>query len=341
VQASEPPTAANPSQETSVRLSTIDLTAVVVDWNLPDHTIRCVRALVEDGIPASRVVVVENGPTEQTWQRVSAELAASVLIRLQQNVGYGAAANIGARALEGRAYLVANNDAFVHRRGTIGRMLEALAHDEVGVVVPRLLSADLSLQRTVLPFSTPLPALVRASGLSRFVPNRWQPRVSTHWDHSSSREIETAVGAVLLVEGRLWEHLAGFEQSAFMYAEEFDLCWRARELGRKTWFEADAEFVHLGGASTDRRWSDHDRSTEVASSEAAMIRRHLSPSRAKLTLAFMRAGVAARAVCFAAVGKSEAAESCRGFLAGLNQTRGLEIEPSAPSPSIEIVRPRG
>jgi N-acetylglucosaminyl-diphospho-decaprenol L-rhamnosyltransferase len=341
VQAPEPPTAADPSQEASARLSAIDLTAVVVDWNLPDHTIRCVRALVEDGIPAGRVVVVENAPTEQTWQRVSAELADSVLIRLEQNVGYGSAANIGTRALEGRAYLVANNDAFVHRRGTIGRMVDALARDEVGIVVPRLLNADLSLQRTVLPFSTPLPALVRASGLSRFVPNRWQPRVSTHWDHSSSQEIETAVGAVLLVDGRLWEQLAGFEQSAFMYAEEFDLCWRARELGRKTWFESDAEFVHLGGASTDRRWSDSERSAEVASSEAAMIRRHLSPARATLTLALMRVGVAARAVCFAAVGESEAAESYRGFLAGLGQTRGLGIEPPAPSPSIEILRPRG
>jgi N-acetylglucosaminyl-diphospho-decaprenol L-rhamnosyltransferase len=272
---------------------------------------------------------------------VSAELAASVLIRLEQNVGYGPAANIGARALEGHAYLVANNDAFVHRRGTIGRMLDALARDEVGIVVPRLLNADLSLQRTVLPFSTPLPALVRASGLSRCVPNRWQPRVSTHWDHSSSRDIQTAVGAVLLVDGHLWAQLGGFEQSAFMYAEEFDLCWRARELGWKTWFDADAEFVHLGGASTDRRWSDRERSAEVASAEAAMVRRHLSPSRAKLTLAFMRAGVAARAVCFAAVRKSEAAESCRGFLAGLSQTRRPGIEASAPSPSIEIVRPRG
>ena len=47
------------------------LTVVVVDWNLPDHTVRCVESLIADGVPRDRVVVVENGPTTDNWAEVT------------------------------------------------------------------------------------------------------------------------------------------------------------------------------------------------------------------------------------------------------------------------------
>lgn len=330
---SKPPSAAahGPSLE--------ELSAVVVDWNLADHTVRCVRALLAEGLAPNRVVVVENAPTDHTWQVLSDELSSCVLVRLEHNVGFAAAMNIGARVLPGAAYLLVNNDAFVHRPGTILAMLAALRRERVGIVAPRLLNPDLSLQPTVAPFTTPLVALVRASGLSRLVPNRWQLRVSTHWDHGSSREIQAVIGAVMLVGGDVWEQLGGLHESTFMYSEDIDLCWRAREQGWKTWFACDAEFVHLGGASSERRWSGRERSREIARSEAAMLRRHLSPFQAALTLGVMRAGLTTRAALFSLLGKSDAAASCRGFTDGLRRSSAAPAGGSGSAPAIEVVRP--
>ena len=290
---------------------------VVVDWNLPDYTISCVRSLLADGVPAERIVVVENGPTDQNWTRVSKELSSCVLVRVEANVGYAAANNIGARVLAGSAYLLVNNDAFVHGKGSVERMLTALDRADVCVVVPRLLNADLTLQQSVVPFTTPLVALVRASGLSRFVPNRWQPHVSTRWDHDSSREVEAAIGAVMLVDGETWNALGGLHETAFMYAEDLDFCWRVHRAGWRSWFVADAEFVHLGGASSARRWTTQERSMRVARAEAAMIWRHEAKPRAALTLAFMRVGLLARVTYFGLVGRNEDAAACRGSLVGL------------------------
>ena len=73
------------------------------------------------------------------------------------------------------------------------QLLRALDDPATGLAVPRLLNTDLSLQPSVVPISTPLPELVRASGLSRIVPNRLQPRLGTHWDHSRSRPIQGAI----------------------------------------------------------------------------------------------------------------------------------------------------
>lgn len=292
------------------------LTAVVVDWNLPDHTIRSVRSLVEDGVPPERIVIVENGSSDDCWGQVAAALSSCVLVRLDRNVGFARANNIGAGVLPGSAYLFVNNDAFVRRPGSVAMLLGALERPRAGMVVPRLLNEDLTLQPIVVPFTTPVVALVRASGLSRFLPNRWQPRWSTHWDHSSSREIEAAIGAVILVRGEIWEALGGFREASFMYAEDIDLCWSARDCGWATWFEHAAEFVHLGGASSGTRWSVQERAERVGRAEAETIRQHLSPARAAATLALMRIGVGVRSACFRLIRNDVAAASCRGYFRG-------------------------
>jgi N-acetylglucosaminyl-diphospho-decaprenol L-rhamnosyltransferase len=316
------------------------LTAVVVDWNLPDLTVGCVEALVADGVTPGRIVVVENGPTESNWARISAALPGCVLVRVAENAGFATAINLGAGVLPGSAYLLVNNDATPSRPGTVAALLEALARPRVGIVVPRLLNPDHSLQPSVVPFTTPLPALVRASGLSLFVPDPWQPGMSTHWSHDRSREIEAATGAVMLVEGGIWDRLGGLREQSFMYAEDIDLSWRADEAGVKTWFCAEAEFVHTGGASSGRRWDDQERWRRIAVAETEMIREHLSPAQAAVALGVTRLGVAARVACFTLLGKKDAAAGYRGFLAGMRSTAiGAESREGAVAPTHEVVRP--
>ena len=157
---------------------------VVINWNLAEMTIRCVREIAADGFPEERIAVVDNGSSDDSVDRLRAELPACLHVVLPDNVGYARAANAGARELPGDVYLVINNDAFVHRPGSIARLIQTARMDRIGIVVPRVLNKDLTLQRTVIPITTAANALVRATGLSRFIPNRWQPEWSTYWDHS-------------------------------------------------------------------------------------------------------------------------------------------------------------
>jgi N-acetylglucosaminyl-diphospho-decaprenol L-rhamnosyltransferase len=297
------------------------LTVVIPNWETADYTIESARALIADGVPAGRVVVVENGSGDDSADRLARELPDCPLVTLEQNIGYARAANAGAEALEGEAYLVVNNDAFVRRPGTVASMLAALARDRIGIVVPRLVNDDGSLQQTVKPFDTPLVALVRASGLSRFVPNRWQPRWSTHWDHARSREIHAADGAVMLVRADAWNALGGFSRHTYMYAEDTDICWRAVELGWTVWFESEAEFVHLGNATASRRWSNPERAERWSRSEAHLVRERLSRPAGVVSILITATGLAGRAALFRLAGKRERSSNhlaqLRGYLSAL------------------------
>jgi N-acetylglucosaminyl-diphospho-decaprenol L-rhamnosyltransferase len=292
------------------------LTAIVLNWNQSELTIRAVQSLIDDGVPASRIVVVDNGSDDGSWERISSRLHRCHRMRITENVGFARGNNAAARVLDGAAYLFVNSDAFVHREGSTAALVGALDRHHAGIVVPRLLNANLTLQRSVVPAHRPSVALVRASGLSRFVPNRFQPHWGTHWDHRSSREVDCAIGPVLLVRRSLWHELGGFPETSFMYAEDLGLCVAATEHGSMVWFCSEAEFVHVGGGSTSARWDDEARAEHVGRANASLIREHLPPLDAHLTLAITRAGLAVRLGYQRLAGNSAAAANHRGSLRG-------------------------
>lgn len=296
------------------------LTVVITNWGTPEHTIRAAQAVIADGVAPDRVVVVDNGSKDDSAERFRQQLAGCVLVPLAENIGFGRASNLGASKVAGDYYLFVNNDAFVHDPGSIARMLDCLEVPGVGLVVPRLRNTDLTLQSSVVPTHRPGAELVRASGLSRFLPNDWQPRWSTHWDHGSSREIDAAIGPVMLVRGETWARLGGFDERIYMYAEDLDLCWRTRLLGWKVWFCAEAEFMHIGNAAASRAWTSPRRAELVARSEADMIRRHHASGTAQLTIGLICAGLAGRLVVHSALRNRDATAtlraSLRGFLGG-------------------------
>ena len=60
-------------------------------------------------------------------------------------------------------------------------------------------------------------------------------------------------GACFLARRRALEELGGFDESYFMYAEDTDLCWRARRAGWGVAYVPGAVVTHLQGVSTARR----------------------------------------------------------------------------------------
>lgn len=292
------------------------VTAVVLNWDEPELTVRCVEALVRDGVPPGRIVVVDNGSKGDSFAQFERRLSDCVLVRLPTNVGIARGVNIGAARLPGDDYLILNNDAFVHDAASVARLVDALRRDRVGIAVPRTLNEDLTLQPSVVALAGPATAFVGALGLSRLVPNRWQPRWSTHWDHRESRTIDAASGAVYAVRGDVWRELGGMSERRWMYGEDIDLCRRARARGWSIWFERDATFVHLGSSTVSQHWDDAARAKMIARSEVAALRSELSPVSAWTTLILQFAGVGARWVAFTAARRRNRAAVFRAVLEG-------------------------
>jgi N-acetylglucosaminyl-diphospho-decaprenol L-rhamnosyltransferase len=305
-------------------LPSSEVGAVIVNWNTPELTLRAVASLLEDGVAANRIVVVDNRSSDESASVLQASLPAGVILHVaRENLGFARANNLGARALvDADPLLFLNSDAAVHRPGSVDALVRALRQARTGIAVPKLLNEDLTAQRNVVALRTPGVAFAQATALARLVPNSRQPSWGTHWDHSSSRPIQSATGAVLAVRRDLWELLGGFNEEAHLFAEDHDLCWRARASGWTTWFVAEAEFVHTGGASTSSAFDAPERAHAVARAEAQLMRRQLSPLRATLSIRLLQIGHGARWVLSRALRDRAKAAEHASFVRGFSRGRG-------------------
>jgi N-acetylglucosaminyl-diphospho-decaprenol L-rhamnosyltransferase len=298
------------------------VTAVVLNWRTPALALEAARSLAADGIPPQQVVVLDNGSGDGSAQMLRERLAGFPVIALEQTVGFAAANNLACRMHPAEeAYLLVNGDARVRAPGSVPRLLEALRMPGVGIAVPRLRNGDGTLQPSVYPLSSPLSELIRAAGLSRLVPQGARPRLSGRWAHDRSRTIECAIGAVLAIRAQAWTALGGLDERRALYAEDLDLFWRARRLGWLARFVAEAEFTHLGGASSSQRWDRAGRAQRVAAAEAEMLRTHLGPVRAGTTIGVMRGGARLRLLAARIGGRRAAAAEQRALLHGYRARR--------------------
>ena len=64
-----------------------------------------------------------------------------------------------------------------------------------------------------------------------------------------SHPIDWATGAAVLVRREVVDRVGDWDESFFLYSEETDYFRRIRKAGSVVWFESDAHFEHVGGAS--------------------------------------------------------------------------------------------
>ena len=228
---------------------------VIVSFNAREHLERC---LEEVGGGAHEVVVVDNASADGSPALVRERYPSVKLIELSENLGFGAANNVGMDAAAGDLFLLLNSDAW-----PLGDAIERLAafaadHRRAGVVGPRLRNPDGSLQRSVRGWPTPWRLATEYLFLRRLGrrTRAFNAFYGAGFDHESVRSVEVVKGAVMLVRREAFEAIGGFDPDFFMYGEEMDLCYRVGRAGWEVVFDPGAEFVHVGGVSTGARWGE-------------------------------------------------------------------------------------
>ena len=227
--------------------------AVVVNWNAGGLLLACARTLVESG--AAEIVVVDNGSTDDSVARLEAASLPRVRVVLTgANLGYGAGINRGV-AVAGPGHVLVCNPDLLLDPGCVDALVGRLeAEPDLGIVAPRLRNPDGSTYVSGRPFPSVRDALGHAFVGLVWQGNPWSGRyLQTWWDRGEAADVDWASGALLLVRRATFEELGGFDERFFMFMEDVDLCWRARQSGWRVAVEPAAGAVHVVGASRAAR----------------------------------------------------------------------------------------
>jgi GT2 family glycosyltransferase len=236
----------------SEHMEGIDVSIIYVNWNCAEEIASSIASVHEQTRTCRyEIIVVDNaspqppGPLERD-RRVQ-------LIKAPENKGFGAGCNLGARFACGKYILLLNPDTRF-RNDVLDALLGFLgSHPAAGVAGP--LVEDSS--GTVLfdggrSLPTLLNEFLQHSTLAFRFPNRaWIARpYLSDWDHLSTREVGSVLGACMLLYADVFRSVGGFDEAFFLYCEEVDLCHRLRKAGFEVWYVHTARLLHKERQST-------------------------------------------------------------------------------------------
>ncbi|MDQ5823670.1 MAG: glycosyltransferase family 2 protein [Chloroflexota bacterium] len=166
---------------------------------------------------------------------------------------------------------------------------------QVGVVGPKVVkldgTLDLACRRS---FPTPASSFFKLTGLSKVFPN--SKLVSkynlTFLGEDETAEVDSVMGAYMLVRGRALEQVGLFDERFFMYGEDLDLAFRAKERGWKVFYYPAVRVLHHKGASSRKQSGRSIR--EFYRAMHVFYRKHYAESRPGIINAVVTLGIAVR-----------------------------------------------
>jgi GT2 family glycosyltransferase len=252
-----------------------DVSVVVVTYNALPWIERALES-----VRGYETIVVDHGSTDGTLELVRERFPEARLIE-QENKGLGGGSNAGMRVASGDYFLLLNSDAWA-LDGAVERLVSfAEEHPAAAVIGPKLLHPDGTLQRSVRGFPTLWRLATEYLFLRKLAP-RSRALNAFYGDgfaYDRPLEAEFLMGACLLVRREAADTVGLFDEDFFMFTEETDWCYRFRQAGWKVLFTPDAEFVHVGGASTRQNWGPMFR--EQVRGHLRFLAKHRGPREAE------------------------------------------------------------
>jgi hypothetical protein len=231
----------------------IDLSIVIVNWNVRDLLRRCLASIFAARLPGLEAIVVDNASSDGSAEMARGEFPAIRLIANARNAGFPAGNNQGFAAARGRFVMTLNPDTEIVG-DALARMIDYLdARPDVGALGPQLLNPDGSPQSSRRRFPTFATALFESTWLQGVAPRGVLRRY--YVDDVSpelTQEVDWLTGACIVVRREALQAVGGFDESFFMYSEELDWCRRIKLAGWKIVYLPDAKVIHHVGKSSEQ-----------------------------------------------------------------------------------------
>jgi N-acetylglucosaminyl-diphospho-decaprenol L-rhamnosyltransferase len=219
----------------------LSVDVVIVAYNRYELTDSCLRHLRDQSVE-HRVILVDNGSTDDTRARVASEWPAVQVESFDENRGFAEACNRGVKAGSGEFVVLLNNDVDV-RPDFVERLVAPLQGDPaMGSVAALMLQPD---ERFI-----DSAGLVADTALASF------PRLQGQevgYARSERPVLMGPAGTAAAYRRTAWEQVGGLDEAIFAYMEDFELALRLRSAGWRTTLASDAVGVHLGSATHGHR----------------------------------------------------------------------------------------
>jgi len=222
------------------------ISVIIVSYNKPELLRQTLITLKSHHHQNMEIIVVDNSDQKDVELMINNEFLNVIYKRMESNIGFGQANNIGFRLSTGDYIAFLNND-LIFKEDIISPLVSELEKDNsLGIIGPKLLNKDNSLQYSCCRFPS-VSDIIKAEIWGDYSIKRWY---LTDWDHNQKKSVDYISGALMVMRRDLFKNIGLFDSNFFMYSEEVDLCYRIKKAGYYVEYFPMIEAIHIGGAST-------------------------------------------------------------------------------------------
>jgi GT2 family glycosyltransferase len=227
---------------------------VIVNWERPDDTIECIRSVLQSQTDGLKVLVVDNGSSDNSVARISGAYPQIDMLSLPDNLGFSNGYNAGIEYVlntQASHCFLLNNDTTIDKN-----TIPALLASSWDVAVPKILL-----------YHEPERIWAAGARLRSFPPGiimiGYQKKDLGNYD--SPRPLQYATGCALLVNRNVLKATQGFDPEFKNYMEDYDFCYRVQSAGFSIGYVPEARVLHKVsqtlGAFSPPRWRYQGKNT--------------------------------------------------------------------------------
>jgi len=221
----------------------INLSIVIVSYNTKELLRQCLESILgSESDLGLEIIVVDNNSTDGSLEYLKKQKKLK-LIENRKNFGFAKANNQGIKIAKGKYILLLNSDTIVKKDAFKTMVGFVEKHTDVGLVGPRLLNPNNTIQPSCFNFPSVFGAikefwLGKQGAFSKYAPKGNRPMV-----------VDAVVGAAFLIPRTTIEKIGLLDEQYFMYFEDLDYCRRVWEAGFSVYYLPRSKILHLHGAS--------------------------------------------------------------------------------------------
>ncbi len=232
----------------------------------------CLESIIEDTTyPYFEIVVVDTGSTDDQVLALYKAMAKGVesfkVVNYKKKFNFSDACNQGAKAASGEYLLFMNNDTKVITHDWIQSLLEHAQRPEVGMVGPKLLFEDDTIQHAGIVLSE------RDIAFHPFYGENQQTDIFTYIYTANIRDVSAVTAACSMVGRAKFEEVGGFDTKLRVTYNDVDLNLKLREAGYNNIYTPYAELYHYESKSVGSITTDDRDKNELAAAQKEMRKR--------------------------------------------------------------------
>jgi len=221
------------------------LSIVIVHYNTPDLLKICLKSIYAQAYNFQYEVFVVDNASER-FDGIELGFPLVKIIRNKSNLGFSKANNQGLKSAVGEYILFLNPDTEV-LKGSIENMLGFLeSNPDVGVLGPKLVYPDGSLQLSCRRFYTLRAILMRRVSFARRLFNHkiLLDHLMLDDESESMKDADWLIAACIMLPKRVLDKIGGFDEGYRLYFEDVDLCYRIKKEGLRVVYYPDSTVIH-------------------------------------------------------------------------------------------------